>query len=131
WLAQANAIAEGRRAGARLLVVDPRRTALAAEADVWLQVKPGTDAALAMGLVHLLLEAGQYAHTFVRDWTNAPLLVRTDTGRFLRAKDIQAGSPDPDAWVAWDQASMRPVPYNTRYRATTQGAAGFALRGEY
>lgn len=131
WLAQANAIAEGRRAGARLLVIDPRRTALAADADVWLQVKPGTDAALAMGLVHLLLEAGQYDHAFVRDWTNAPLLVRADTGRFLRAGDIQADGPDAEAWVVWDQASMRPVPYNTHHHASAQGASSFALRGEY
>ncbi|MGB6102787.1 MAG: molybdopterin-dependent oxidoreductase [Pusillimonas sp.] len=131
WLAQANAIAEGRRAGARLLVVDPLRTALAAEADVWLQVKPGTDAALALGLVHLLLATGQYDHEFVRNWTNAPLLVRMDTGRFLRAGDVQIDSPDPDAWVVWDQASMKPVPYNTHYRVSTQDAARFALRGEY
>src|SRR5690606_27824675 len=131
WLAQANAIAEGRRAGARLLVVDPRQTALAAEADVWLQIRPGTDAALALGLIRLLLADGHYDHEFVRSWTNAPLLIRADTGHFLRAGDIQEDAPDPDAWVVWDQLSSRPMPYDTRHRASTQGGSGFALRGEY
>lgn len=131
WLAQANAIAEGRRGGARLLVVDPRRTALAAEADGWLQVKPGTDAALALGLVNLLLMTERYDHEFVRNWTNAPLLVRSDTGKFLRAGDLQEGAQDPDAWMVWDHESMKPVLYDTRYTAHAQGAATFALRGEY
>ncbi|MFC3338378.1 molybdopterin-dependent oxidoreductase [Paracandidimonas soli] len=131
WLAQANAIGEGRRAGARLVVVDPRRTALAAEADAWLQVKPGTDAALALGLANLLLSTGRYDHAFVRDWTNAPLLVRADTGRFLRAGDIWADAEKPDAWVAWDLESMQPVPYDTRRHGCAQGAASFASQGEY
>lgn len=132
WLAQANAIAEGRRAGARLLVIDPRRTALAAQADVWLRVKPGTDAALALGLVNAVLGSGRYDHEFVRYWTNAPLLVRSDTGLFLRAADLElAQGTDPQAWVAWDQHSATPVPYQTAYHAKPQGADQFALRGQY
>ena len=142
WLAQANAIAEGRRAGARLLVIDPRHTALAAQADVWLQVRPGADAALALGLVNLLLRSGRYDHNFVRDWTNAPLLVRSDTGQFVRAGDVWRGAApdpvqrgiqafDPDAWVVWDSRSGQPAPYATRHSAAAQGADRFALRGEY
>ncbi|MEO3785317.1 bifunctional nitrate reductase/sulfite reductase flavoprotein subunit alpha [Actinocorallia sp. B10E7] len=44
------------KAGAKLIVVDPRRTATAAKADLFLQVKPGTDLALLNGLLHLLVE---------------------------------------------------------------------------
>ncbi|HNA30905.1 MAG TPA: molybdopterin-dependent oxidoreductase, partial [Thiobacillaceae bacterium] len=50
WLAQATAIQAARRRGARLIVVDPRRAGLAASADVWLRPRPGTDAALALGM---------------------------------------------------------------------------------
>ncbi|MEI2418235.1 molybdopterin-dependent oxidoreductase [Orrella sp. JC864] len=131
WLAQANAIGEGRRAGARLLVVDPQRTALAAQADAWLPVKPGTDAALALGLAHLLLASERYDHAFVRDWTNAPLLVRADTGRLVRAGDVDKHAQNPQAWVAWDRDARRPVAYDTGYHPGAQGAASFALRGEY
>ncbi|OZI27109.1 ferredoxin:oxidoreductase FAD/NAD(P)-binding protein [Bordetella genomosp. 7] len=131
WLAQANAIGEGRRAGARLLVIDPQRTALAAQADAWLPVRPGTDAALALGLAHQLLSTGRYNRAFVRDWTNAPLLVRADTGRLVRAGDIWPHGPTPQAWVAWNLDGQAPAPYDTEYSAGTQGAGSFALEGEY
>lgn len=53
------------KAGAKLIVVDPRRTATAAKADVFLQVRPGTDLALLNGLLHLLLENGHTDPEFV------------------------------------------------------------------
>ncbi|MDX3249127.1 molybdopterin-dependent oxidoreductase, partial [Streptomyces sp. ME18-1-4] len=53
------------KAGAKLIVVDPRRTATAAKADLFLQVKPGTDLALLNGLLHLLHESGHTDPAFV------------------------------------------------------------------
>ena len=44
------------KAGAKLIVVDPRRTATADKADLFLQIKPGTDLALLNGLLHLLVD---------------------------------------------------------------------------
>jgi sulfite reductase (NADPH) flavoprotein alpha-component len=46
------------KAGAKLIVVDPRRTATAAKADLFLQIRPGTDLALLNGLLRLLVENG-------------------------------------------------------------------------
>lgn len=92
WLAQADAIGKGRRNGAKLVVIDPRPTALAREANVWMRVRPGTDGALAMGIARQMMATGNIDHAFVREWTNAPLLVRGDTGRFLRERDF-----DPDS----------------------------------
>ena len=130
WLAQAQAIGRGREAGAKLMVVDPRPTALATQAQSWLQVRPGTDAALALGLIHLLIEGGRFDADFVRDWTNAPLLVRSDNGRFLRERDI-----DPtcavDRYLAWDVRCGAPMPYDTRLAAKPQGSEHFALAGEF
>lgn len=131
WLAQANAIGIGRAAGARMIVVDPRRTALAAQADAWLQVRPGTDAALALGLIHLLLENRGYDAGFVRDWTNAPLLVRDDTGLFLRSGDLDPAAPLPDGFMVWRADIQAPAVYDTRRHAADQGGAHFALRGAY
>jgi anaerobic selenocysteine-containing dehydrogenase len=91
FLSLARDIATAKARGAKLLVIDPRRVGLANKADVWLQVRPGTDGALALGLIHLLLRADRYDTTFVRDWTNAPLLVRDDTGMLLRAGDLAGG----------------------------------------
>ncbi|MFJ4541160.1 molybdopterin-dependent oxidoreductase [Streptomyces tibetensis] len=53
------------KAGAKLIVVDPRRTATAAKADLFLQVRPGTDLALLNGLLHLLHEGGHTDAEFV------------------------------------------------------------------
>jgi anaerobic selenocysteine-containing dehydrogenase len=67
---------------------------LARRADQWLQVRPGTDQVLALGLAHLLIERGAFARAFAAEWTNGPFLVRSDTGRFLRQTDLDAsGSP--------------------------------------
>ncbi|MEU1850852.1 bifunctional nitrate reductase/sulfite reductase flavoprotein subunit alpha [Streptomyces sp. NPDC019990] len=53
------------KAGARLIVVDPRRTATAAKAGLFLQIRPGTDLALLNGLLHLLHENGHTDPEFV------------------------------------------------------------------
>ncbi|MCE3553752.1 bifunctional nitrate reductase/sulfite reductase flavoprotein subunit alpha [Pseudonocardia sp. RS11V-5] len=55
--------------GAKLIVVDPRRTATAAKADLFLQLEPGTDLALLNGLLHLLVEQGAVDEEFVAGFT--------------------------------------------------------------
>jgi anaerobic selenocysteine-containing dehydrogenase len=55
--------------GARLIVVDPRRTELASGADLWLQLKPGTETALALGLLNVIIEESLYDTEFVEKYT--------------------------------------------------------------
>ncbi|WP_328741747.1 bifunctional nitrate reductase/sulfite reductase flavoprotein subunit alpha [Streptomyces caniferus] len=57
------------KAGAKLIVVDPRRTATAAKADLFLQIAPGTDLALLNGLLHLLAEDGALDTEFIAEHT--------------------------------------------------------------
>lgn len=52
-----------------LIVVDPRRTQLAEKADYWLQIRPGTDAALALAFLHVIIEENLFDHAFVQEWT--------------------------------------------------------------
>ncbi len=56
--------------GAPLIVVDPRRTELAKKADLWLPVRPGTDLALALGFLHVIINEGLYDRSFVEDYTH-------------------------------------------------------------
>jgi len=86
-------IVAARQRGARLVVVDPRRVGLANRADVLLQVRPGTDGALALAFIHELIANRWYDEGFTRDWTNAPFLVRLDTGRLLRGRDGVMSAP--------------------------------------
>ena len=51
-------MADRLKAGAKLIVVDPRRTTTAEKADLFLQIRPGTDLALLNGILHLLVEDG-------------------------------------------------------------------------
>jgi anaerobic selenocysteine-containing dehydrogenase len=119
-LAHATAAVAARRRGARLIVVDPRRAGLASEADHWLRVRPGTDAALALALAGVMIENDWFDADFVRRWTNAALLVRTDTGRLLRAGDHLA---------AWDETASAPVAYDPSTRRFAGDPARLALRG--
>jgi anaerobic selenocysteine-containing dehydrogenase len=110
-LAHATATLEALKRGARLIVVDPRRTGIAKKADLWLQVRPGTDAALAVGIAQVMIERGWYDREFVRDWTNGPLLVRADTGRLLTQGDLSAEG-SPKQYAAWSETLGRPIRYD-------------------
>jgi anaerobic selenocysteine-containing dehydrogenase len=122
--------------GAKLIVVDPRKVGLAAKADHWLRVRPGTDAALALSLTHVLIENGWYDADFVRDWTNAADVVNGETVWDLLASrcaefpperaEAITGVPAADivatARMIWD---ARPVAFYTwsgleQHNGTTQ-----------
>jgi len=68
------------RNGARLVVVDPRQSATAAKADEWICCRPGTDMALALGMMHHLIEAGlintEYLQAHVVGWERLCTFVR-------------------------------------------------------
>lgn len=59
---------EARAEGAKLVVVDARFTATASKADIWLQPRPGTDAALALGMLHVIVNENLYDKEFVEKW---------------------------------------------------------------
>jgi anaerobic selenocysteine-containing dehydrogenase len=94
WLARSTEIQKAIKRGAKLIVVDPRPTLFARRADCWLQVKPGTDQALALGLAHLMIRQGRFDQHFIRRWSNGPFLVRDDTGAFLREADLSPGGSE-------------------------------------
>ena len=58
-----------RRRGLKVIAVDPRRTETAAHADLHLQLRPGTDGALALSMMQVLISEGLYDREFVRRWT--------------------------------------------------------------
>ncbi len=69
WTPVYNRIMAARARGAKLIVLDPRRSEMAERADIWLPLNVGTDAAMAMGWVRTIVEEGLYDADFVRDWT--------------------------------------------------------------
>ena len=128
-LTHATATVAAQKRGMKLIVIDPRRAGLANKADVWLRVRPGTDGALALGLAHVMIRNGWFDRAFVRDWTNAPHLIRSDTHAPLRASDL---SPAGDArhFVAWDSAAGRAVAYDPETGRYDGAADNLALEAE-
>ncbi len=64
-----DALNDARRRGAKIIVVDPRRSGSAALADRWLRVRPGCDLALLLGIAHVLIAEDLYDHEFVARYT--------------------------------------------------------------
>jgi thiosulfate reductase/polysulfide reductase chain A len=62
-------ILRAQKQGAKIMVIDPRRTKEAEMADLWLQIRPGTDAALMLGWLRLIIEENLYDRDFVNQWT--------------------------------------------------------------
>jgi cysteine desulfurase NifS len=64
-------ILDAVKRGAKVVVIDPRRTMVAKLADAqWVPIRPGTDGALALGMCNVLIEEELYDEAFVRDWAH-------------------------------------------------------------
>ena len=104
-----NIIMDAQERGAKVVDVGILFDPTAAKSDQWVAVKPGTDAALALAMVHVMIEEELYDAEFVTNYTVAPFLVREDNGKFLRESDIAAGG-SPDNYVYWDAVAGKPEP---------------------
>jgi anaerobic selenocysteine-containing dehydrogenase len=82
--------------GAKLIVIDPRRTILASKADHWMQIRPGTDGALALGMLHAIIAEDLYDRDFVSKWT---------IGFNELAERVKSYSPEKVAEITWIPAS--------------------------
>ncbi|MEM4246098.1 MAG: molybdopterin-dependent oxidoreductase [Candidatus Bathyarchaeia archaeon] len=58
----------GKRRGGKLIVIDPRFTEIASKADLYLQLRPATDGALALGMLNVIINEELYDKKFVKDW---------------------------------------------------------------
>lgn len=78
--------------GAKLIVIDPRRISLASKADHWMQIRPGTDDALALGMLHVIIKEELYDKDFVRKWT---------IGFDKLAERVESYSPEKVEEITW------------------------------
>ena len=109
------ALSKFKRAGGRFISINPIRTGYSAIADEWIPIKPGTDGALFMALLHELIRTDTLDHAFLKRFTNAPQLVVLDDGAreglFAFDPDPERGPPGdgrhPHNKLVWDQRSGR------------------------
>jgi len=97
----AHFLQEARYRGGRVVVIAPDLNQSAVHADLWLPIKAGSDAALAMAACHVIVKEGLVDEQFVIEQTDLPFLVHRTTRRFLRESDlIEAGSDE--RFAIWD-----------------------------
>ncbi len=109
------ALSKFKRQGGRFISINPVRTGYSAIADEWIPIKPGTDGALFMALLHELIATDQIDHAFLKRFTNAPQLVVLDAGEreglFAFDPDPAKGPPgsgrEPHNKLIWDKADGR------------------------
>ena len=69
WTIEYKTIRTAQANGAKLIVLDPRKSENAEAADIWLPLRAGTDAAMTFGWLNVIIEQELYDKDFVRDWT--------------------------------------------------------------
>jgi complex iron-sulfur molybdoenzyme family reductase subunit alpha len=85
---------EAKYNGTKVVAIYPDYAPSAIHSDQWIPIKPGTDAAFALALCHVLIRDGLYDSSYLKEQTDMPLLVRTDTKRLLRESDIVDGGAE-------------------------------------
>ena len=109
------AISQFKRNGGRFVSINPVRTGYSAIADEWVPIRPGTDGALLLAIIHEIIALGLYDREFLVRYTNAGQLVNIDEnndefGMFMRAEvPEEEACYDPQDKLWWDRTTDRPV----------------------
>jgi complex iron-sulfur molybdoenzyme family reductase subunit alpha len=82
--------------GAKRVGVFTDYSQTAIHTDEWVSPEPGSDTALALGMAQTIVSEGLYDEAHLKEQTDMPLLVRQDTGKFLRASEVRGVSSDAD-----------------------------------
>ncbi len=112
-------ISKFKRHGGKFISINPIRSGYSAIADEWVPIKPGTDGALILAIIHQLIKQGLYDREFLVQYTNSAELVvtdekRDDHGLFKRFEmHIEEGCFDPENKLWWDPAIDREISTHT------------------
>ena len=125
-------IQEARQKGARLIVIDPYTTRTAKAADWHLQIRPGTDSALALGMMHVLIEENLYDSDYVERLTHGfePLRARAKEYPPAYVAEVTGLSTDDIVRLAREYATATPSVIRLNYgvqRSQNGGAAARAI----
>ncbi|MBW2418683.1 MAG: molybdopterin-dependent oxidoreductase [Deltaproteobacteria bacterium] len=104
-------VSESRYNGGEVVTIAPDYSPSAIHADYHQPIRIGTDAAFALAMCKVIVDAGLYQKRFVQEQTDLPLLVRKDNGRFLRGCDVNDGDLE-DQFFWWNELNgcLTPAP---------------------
>lgn len=123
-------IEEARRAGARVVAIDPLRTRTAARCDEHLAVRPGTDAALALGLLHVIFAERLEDADYLAAYTVGADQLRARAAEFSPQRVAEIVGVDVDSIVrlARAYAAAQPAAIRVNYGMQRTAGAGQAVR---
>ena len=105
---------EAKEAGAEIITIDPTYCTTAAKSSRWIPITPGTDAALYLGMISVILDNEWYDRDYLMGYTSMPFLVKISDGSLLRrdplSDDAQAGADNP--FMVVDAKTGLVVAYN-------------------
>lgn len=124
------ALRRAREAGARVIAIDPIRTRTAAQCDEWLPIRPGTDAALALGLMHVIFRDGLEDADYLRDHTVGADALRTRAAEWTPERTAgTTGLPaERIERLAHEYATARPSLIRLNYGLQRHAGGGMAVR---
>ena len=123
-------ITEARRKGAKLVVIDPYRTRTAAVADWYLPINPGTDAALALAMMHVIINENLHDSDYVSRYTLGFDALRAKVQEYPpeRAAQWTGISADDIRKLAREYATTRPAVIRLNYGVQRSERGGMATR---
>ncbi|HSP68910.1 MAG TPA: molybdopterin-dependent oxidoreductase [Bryobacteraceae bacterium] len=123
-------IVEARRNGAKLVVIDPIRTRTAALADQHLALHPGSDLALALGLMHVIIGEKLYDADYVDRYTHGFEALRQRASQYPpeRVASLTGLAPEEIVQLARDYATTRPAAIRLNYGVQRSEQGGAAVR---
>lgn len=108
---------EAKEAGCKIITIDPAYSTTASKSHQWIPIKPGTDAALFLGMITHIVDNELYDESFMKQNTSFPFLVSTENGTLLRGHEKMAGGKpelgENNPFFVWDAISNTAVPYNS------------------
>ena len=100
--ARAVRFGQARKNGAKVVCLDPRMSELASKSDEWIPVKPGTDHAFFLAMLHTLLREKLYDESFVSKHTNAPFLAFKDEKGVVHLASEKGSDGKPTSYAVYD-----------------------------
>lgn len=131
---------EAQQNGAKITVIDPVHTVMAAKSDRYIGIRPCTDTAFILSMINVCIERGWTNEAFLKSSTSAPFLVNMKTKKLLRMSKFGvepiAGPPDQmtgmptvvDPLVVWDVTANAPTQVDKAVDAALEGE--YAIEGE-
>jgi anaerobic selenocysteine-containing dehydrogenase len=123
-------IKRAHRAGARLVVIDPYKTRTAKHADWYIPINPGTDAALALGMMHVIIGEGLYDADYVETYTTGFEQLREKVKEYRPHRVTQwTGVSEEHIYkLAREYATHRPAVIRLNYGVQRSEGGGMATR---